>query len=369
MSWKNRILKALIWAFTSDEQEKPLSPLNNFLIISTTGLGDTIWCTPALRALRQTYPDAHISVITSEIGAKVLEHNKHIDEIYILSDSPIFSLFRFFFALKKSKFDVALIFHSSQRTILPFCALLEIPKIVGTAGMHKELDELLTHPLEKKEQHEIARRLEIVEAVGAHVSDYSLDLPVRKEDEDAVNRFLDGHGIPSHIPLIGLHPGAKNTFKQWEPKNFTEVGNRLHHHLGAQIFITGDHAEALLLLEIASKIPGAIPIAGELSIGVLTALIKRMSLFISNDTGPMHMAFAVGTPTIALFGPTDPKLCGPFHVKNVEVISVAKTCAPCLGKECQEPFCLLQIGPERIYDAALKLFYSQKTALTAQLFD
>lgn len=363
MSFKNFLIKALLWVFTPEHFEKPFSSYpNNFLIVSTTGLGDTIWSTPALRSLRQTYPDAHIAILTSEIGAKVLEHNQHIDEIFVLSGSTLFSLFRFYFSLKRRQFDAALIFHSSQRILLPFCALLKIPKIVGTFGMHKDLDSFLTHALEKKHQHEIERRFAIAKAVGTHINDYSLEMVVRKDEEKAVDRFLEGHGIPNHIPLIGLHPGAKNAFKQWTPKNFIEVGNRLHQHLGSQIFITGDHSEALLLLEIASKIPGAIPIAGELPLSVLTALIKRMSIFISNDTGPMHIAFAVGTPTVAIFGPTDPKICGPYYLKNVEVIAVPKTCTPCLKKNCQEPFCLLQIGSEQVYDAALRLFYTKKEA-------
>ncbi|MBS0629530.1 MAG: glycosyltransferase family 9 protein [Verrucomicrobia bacterium] len=353
---KNKLIKAILWALTPKETRPRHDAIpSKFLIVSTTGLGDTLWGTPAIRSLRQSFPESTIAVLTSEIGYEVLQHNKHIDEFFVLNSSTIFSLLRLLPTLKKQQFDAILVFHTSQRAVLPFCALLEAPQIIGTAGINKDLDFLLTKPLKKTYQHEIARRLDIIKQVGAHVADYSLEMMLRKEDEQAAGRFLDTHGIPSHIPLVGLHPGAKNSFKQWPPECFIEVGRRLVQHLGCQILISGDRSEALLLLDIASKIPGAIPIAGELNLSTFTALLKKMSLFITNDTGPMHLAFAAKTPTVALFGPTDPNLCGPFHIQNAITLSVPKTCRPCLGKPCAEPFCLYQIGPDQVYDAALEL--------------
>ncbi len=354
MRWKNFLIKGLLWAF-NPKATRPRSETaaHRFLIVSTTGLGDTLWGTPAIRALRQSFPDSTISVLTSEIGSQVLEHNKHIDELFAINSSPFLSLLRYFPALKKRRFDAVLIFHTSQRLILPFCALLETPRLIGTAGINKDLDFLLTKSLPQKPQHEIARRLDIVKEIGAHVSDYSLEMTTRKEETQAAKLFLEGHGIPEHIPLVGLHPGAKNTFKQWPPTCFIEVGKRLIQHLGCQILVTGDRAEALLILEIASKIPGAIPVAGELNLPTFTALLKKMKVFITNDTGPMHLAFAAKTPTVAIFGPTDPNLCGPFHISNATVLSAPKTCKPCLKKNCIEPFCLLQVGPNAVYEAAL----------------
>ncbi|MDN3507042.1 MAG: glycosyltransferase family 9 protein [Simkaniaceae bacterium] len=354
MTWKNRLIKAILWVFNPEAtRPKHAKDPNRFLIVSTTGLGDTLWSTPAIRALRQSYPDAELSMLTSAVGAAALEHNKHIDELFVLSSTPFFSLIRFFSTLRRRKFDAILVFHTSQRMILPFCALLEAPQIIATAGINKDLDFLLTKALPQKYQHEIDRRLAIVKEVGAHVSDYSLEMPFRKEEEEYVEQFLDGHGIPAHIPLVGIHPGAKDAFKQWPKEHFIEVGKRLTQHLGCQILVTGDRSEALLAFEIASKIPGAIPIAGELGLSAFAALLHKMMVFITNDTGPMHMAFAVEVPTVAIFGPTDPNLCGPFHAKGAKILSAKKTCRPCLKKQCVEPFCLYAIGPNNVYDAAL----------------
>jgi len=356
VKWKNWFIKAFIWALNPEKtRAKHGTNPSSFLIVSTTGLGDTLWGTPAIRTLRQSYPESNIVVLTSEIGFQVLEHNKNIDELYVLSGSTSLALLRLLPKFKKKLFDSVLIFHTSQRLVLPFCALFEAPQMIGTAGINKDLDFLLTKPLKKTYQHEIKRRLDIVKEAGTHISDFALEMVTHKEDDQAVSRFLERHGIPDHIPIIGLHPGAKNTFKQWSQQCFIEVGRRLVQHLGCQILVSGDHSEAMLLLDIASSIPGAIPIAGELNLSTFTALLKKMTVFITNDTGPMHLAFAAKTPTVALFGPTDPKLCGPFHVQNAIAIAVPKTCTPCLKKKCAEPFCLLQIGPDAVYDAALKL--------------
>lgn len=354
MSLKNRLIKALLWLISPEATRAahPKTP-NHFLIVSTTGLGDTLWGTPAIRSLKESFPDASLSVLTSSIGAQVLEHNPNVDELFVLGPSPFFSLLRHLSQLKKRQFDAILFFHTSQRAVLPFCALLEAPQMIGTKGLNKDLDFLLTTALPQKYQHEIERRLDLVRQVGAYVSDYHLELITRKEEDKKVQRFLDGHGIPSHIPIIGLHPGAKNLFKQWPPESFIEVGKKLHQHLGCQIIVSGDQSEAILILEIASQIPGAIPMAGELDISAFTALLKKMMVFITNDTGPMHMAFAAKTPTVAIFGPTDPNLCGPYHVKNVQVLQTPKTCTPCLQKNCIDPFCLLSIGSDAVYDAAL----------------
>lgn len=334
----------------------------SFLIISTTGLGDTLWATPALRSLRNRYPDSAISLLTTELGQELLERNKMIDELFVLEAPLLWSAFRLFPLLRKRQFDAILIFHASQRFILPFAALLDVPRIIGTQGQHKDLDFLLTQALENTPQHEIARRLALVQAVGAPPVAIGLEFPLLKTEEQEAQQFLSRQEIPDHLPLVGLHPGAKNAFKQWPPECFIEVGRRLVQHTGCQIIVSGDADEASLVYEIASQIPGAIPLAGELSVGPLAALIKRYALFITNDTGPMHLAFAVKTPTLAIFGPTDPAFCGPWHTQHAEVIARQKTCTPCLRKKCEQPFCLLQIGPDQVYDRAIGLFFRSAAA-------
>lgn len=309
-----------------------------FLIVSTTGLGDTLWGTPAIRALRKAYPQAYIGVLTSKMGKEVLQNNPHINEFFSFSGN----LIKLFLELKKRKIAKIFIFHTSQRAVLPLCALLGAERIVGTAGINKGLDDLLTDCLPQSKIHEIERRLQIV---GQATNDAAMELfPSEKDRQKAAQ-------IAPHQSMIGIHPGAKDRFKQWAPAHFIELGKRLQKH--GQIVVTGTPAEKELVEMIARAIEGAIPLYEGVSIPTLAAVLERLSLYISNDTGPMHIAAAMKTPTVALFTPTDPALCGPYHASHLKVIQKKPTCFPCLKKKCLDPFCMLQIGPDEVYQTAL----------------
>ncbi len=357
MKFKNKLLKTIVNALRPKSLN--LGKENHFLVLSTTGLGDTLWGTPAIRALRECFPTSYIGVVTSPIGKALLQHNRRIDEIFVAKDPLFPSLFSLYRKLKAKKITHVLSFHTSQRPMLPLASVLGAKEIIGTYGINKGLDFLLTHPLDHAPMHEIQRRLSIVAEVGAHTLDSSMELFLGPEDERAADAFLEELLIPSYLPLIAIHPGAKDGFKQWPPSHFIELGNRLVQNLGCRVIVTGTPAEKALVDSISSRIEGAAS-ATHLPLLATAALIKRMDLMIANDTGPMHLAFAQKTPTIGLFTPTDPNLCGPYFVESALAIAKKPTCTPCLRKSCREPFCLLQIGVQEVYNASLKLFYETK---------
>ena len=115
--------------------------------------------------------------------------------------------------------------------------------------------------------------------------------------------------------------------------------------------MTGSEKEAPLAESIASQISGARSIAGRLPLRSFAALIEKLDLFITNDTGPMHLSFAMETPTVALFSPTDPYLCGPYQCENAVAIKKRRACTPCLKKKCRLPFCMEQISPHEVYES------------------
>lgn len=357
MNWKNRLLQR----FVTTLRPRALNPVNQkkFLILSTTGLGDTLWGTPALRSLRKQFPSSYIAVVTSPIGHEVLLHNRRIDDLFVVKDPVLPHLIRLYRKLRAKNFSHVLSFHVSQRPMLPFGAILGAHEIIGTKGLHKGLDFLLTQALEQKECHEIERRMQIAASAGAHPLDRSMELFISPEDINRADHVLEQLEIPSYLPLIGMHPGAKDKFKQWPPSHYIDLGNRLTQHLGCKILVTGTPAEKSLAEHIASHISGASAITN-LPLRSTAALIKRLDLFITNDTGPMHVAFAMKTPTIAPFCPTNPQLCGPYFAENSLAIAKKITCFPCLSKKCQEPFCMLQIGVDEVYNAAVGLFYKSK---------
>lgn len=326
-----------------------------FLIVSTTGLGDTLWATPAIRALRTGFPSSYIGVLTSRLGASVLKNNPYLDETFVVGDPALPSLLRLFRKIKSRSIDTALIFHVSQRPIIPFCHWVGAHEIIGSKGLCKGLDSLLTKEIPLKHEHEIVRRLGLIKEIGVNAQGLSMEIFLQEEDHQFVQQFLEDQKIPDYLPIVGLHPGAKDLFKQWHPEEFIAVGTRLFEEKGCQIIVTGNEAEKELVCKIASRIPRALAIYGQLNIHQLAALQKRMKLLITNDTGPMHLAAAIGIPMIAMFGPTDPSLCGPIFASSCEIVSLKPPCAPCLKKKCREPFCLLQIGRDRIIQKALSL--------------
>lgn len=357
MNFKNKLIKNTVSLLKPKSLN--LGEEKRFLILSTTGLGDTLWGTPAIRALRECFATSYIGVVTSPIGKALLQHNRRIDEIIVAKDPLARSLFSLYRRLKAKKITHVLNFHTSQRPMLPLAAIIGAKELIGTHGINKGLDFLLTHPVDNVPMHEIQRRLCIVGQVDAHTLDSSMELFLSPEDERIADSFLEELHIPSYLPLIALHPGAKDGFKQWPATHFIELGNRLIQNLGCRIIVTGTPSEKSLVESISSRIEGAFP-ATHLPLLATAALIKRMDMMIANDTGPMHLAFAQKTPTIGLFAPTDPKLCGPYFVESALAIAKRPTCSPCLRKSCREPFCLLQIGVQEVYDAALKLFYETK---------
>lgn len=322
---------------------------SHFLIISTTGVGDTLWATPALKNLKCTFPQSLIVVVTSPLGREVLHNNPYIDRLYVLRDPIFFQLYKLYKELMQYRFGTAIFFHTSQRALLPLASMLGIPSIIGNIGMHKGLDNLLTYAVPRVHyHHEIQRRLALLQPLGVYKKESALEIHLAKEE----------YTLPAKLETdnwIILHPGASHTFKQWPEASYLELGKALTSELQMQIAITGNAHEAALCTRIAGGIPGAISLAGEISLRTFAAFCAKAKLLITNDTGPMHLAFAQNLPTIAIFSPTDPKFCGPYKINHAFPLYARKTCFPCLGKRCRSPFCLLQISASEVIAVAKKM--------------
>ncbi len=338
--WKNYLTQALVH-FLKLFQRRGNN--DHFLIVSTTGLGDTLWATPAIRALREAHPKAYIGCLTSALGAEVLKGNPYLNELLVFRRPS--SLLKLYLQLRKRKIGTVFLFHTSQRALLPLCSVIGAEKIVGTAGLQKGLDALLTKALQWDGSHEIERRLDLVRESGAYRQNYDLDFVIENSDRQAAKKLL-----PVGV-VIGLHPGAKDKFKQWLPSNFVKVARALKEETGCSILITGTPNEKNLVESICKEIGEATPFIHPLK--TMAAALERLTLFITNDTGPLHLALAMKTPTIALFAPTNQRICGPYHNASAVVIQKDPTCFPCLKKKCHDPFCMRQIGPDEVIKTAL----------------
>ena len=336
---------------------------SRFLILSATGVGDTLWGTPAIRALRETYPQSFIGVLTSPAGFEILKRDPNIDDFFVFRRGAggIISLPGMLKKLRMKKFEVAFIFHSSDRILWPLCYLAGPSERIGMKKANKGLDFLLTRCLPNpQDDHGILKRLNLVGEMGVRRDPGKICIYLDSQDRQMADRFLEAHGIDPRSPLIGLHPGAQKPFKCWPARNFVAVGNNLGRKFGSRVIITGDEQERGLAEEVASRVKNAVSAAGKLSLRGTAALIEKMQVFITNDTGPMHVASALKIPTVALFSPTDPAICGPYLDGRSIVIQKPKTCSPCLGKSCEYPICMDQITPEEVIEAAERILESEK---------
>jgi ADP-heptose:LPS heptosyltransferase len=318
---------------------------NQILVVSTTALGDTLWATPAIENIRKSYPHCYLAVLTSPIGMQVLKHNPHIDKFFCLKEPLSRHFFSLWKQLYKEKFDTILLFHASQRLTLPLCALLGASRIIGTAGINKGLDVLLTEPLPNKAQHEIVRRNKIAERIGAVPSIQTLSFYLQLQEHLPLR---------SPGPWIAIHPGSKDAFKRWPAEKFIELGKKLKENIACEILITGTQDERKLMQEVAAGIPGAHIDLPNRSLRGFGALLHQMDLLISNDTGPVHLACALNIPVVAIYASTHPALCGPHKAPYATIVSRRTSCSPCLKRKCSQPFCFLQIGVDEVFEAVKK---------------
>lgn len=314
--------------------------------MATTALGDTLWTTPAIENIKTQYPHCYLGVLTSPIGMQVLENNPHIDKLFELKEPLSKHFFKLRKELYKEQFDTVLLMHASQRLTLPLCTLIGASRIVGTSGINKGLDSLLTHPTPNHFQHEITRRLEIASCIGVRPSIETLSFYLKNDEV-----------LPPRKPgfWIALHPGSKDAFKRWAKENFIALGKRLKETYKCEILITGSKNERPLMEAVATGIPGAHLDASNRSLREFAALLNQMDLLISNDTGPVHLACALKRPVIGIYASTDPAVCGPFKAEKATVVSRRNACDPCLKRKCRLPFCFMQIGPEEVLEATKKL--------------
>lgn len=334
-------------------ERSEIRPPNRFLIVSTTGIGDTLWGTPAIRALKEAYPKGFVGVLTTEIGAELLRGNPYIDRFFIFRRGfRFFPLLKLLKELRQARFDIAFIFHASDRIIWPLIFFTGAFQIIGVIGQNKGLDFILTKAIEQEDVHGVEMRFKLLREVGVFCSTvHQPEIYISEEERGKTTKILRDIRLDDGF-LIGLHPGAQKSYKCWSAERFIETGRRLVELMGCRLIVTGNRKEQKLCDDIASRITGAVSIAGRTTLRETASIVEKMRLFVTNDTGPMHIAFALGTPTIALFGPTNPELCGPYNAKDVVIVKKPPICDPCIGKKCLKPACMEQITVEEVMEKA-----------------
>jgi ADP-heptose:LPS heptosyltransferase len=360
----------------------PLDPgwraARRVLAVRLDNLGDVLVTTPAIRAIRESLPEAEITLLASPAGAQAGRLNPDVDDV-IVYRAPWMDPWRelphdsareqrIIAQVRARRFDAAVIFASFRQSPLPaayLCYLADIPLRLAASidGPGSLLTTRHRHP--ERVMHEVARGLDLVGAVGLAVADDRLVLRVPEEARTNLAEKMERsdalHFEPQppnlRTPLVVVHPGCTMPARTYPWEQFAAAADLVIERTGAAVALTGATHERELVARVSGRMrrPAA-PLAGELSFPEFCALVERADLVITNNTGPMHMAAALGTPVVALFALTNPpEVWGPWRVPH-RLLYHDVPCRLCYSRVCPVGHdCLRRVTPAMVAEAAVEL--------------
>jgi len=349
----------------------------NILIRGTNWIGDAVMTLPAVAAIRNTFPNARISILVKPWVAEIYHLCNAVDEVIPFQSpgvhSGIAGKIRLAKELKAKSFDMAILLQNAIEAAI-ISRLAGIPVRAGYNSDGRGL--LLTHSVQRTEAirkvRQIEYYLEMVKALGCQSAEANVHLKPGKEYEIVSERLCDQHGISGDTFLIGIAPGAAyGPAKRWFPERFAAVANRLIDDFSAQAILFGSSEDRKSTDAVQHNVSHKlINLAGKTNLKEAIAVIARCNLFISNDSGLMHVAGALNIPTVAIFGSTNPLTTSPVGDKSI-VIYKGASCSPCLKETCPTDFrCMEMISAEEVYETAITLLtssqHSKETNITSR---
>ncbi len=333
--------------------------IRKIAVVRALQLGDLLVAVPALRALRSAFPAAEVTLIGLPWAASFAQrYSRYIDRFVTFPGWP--GIVEAGFDERRTRefleeqraygYHLALQLHGSGRSSNAFVQALGARLNAGYYEGARPGGFAVAAPY-PGHLPEVLRSLELVKLLSAtHVS-ASLEFPLTRADRAEAARLLAE--LPSGDgPVIGLHPGARSPARRWPAERFAAVGDACALRFAARIVLTGGPDEQATVEAVAERmLHRPLLLAGRTSLGCLAAVIASLDLFVSNDTGPAHLAEAVGTPSVTLFGPADPVRWAPLDPARHPVVRLPVGCNPCGFWECPiDHRCLRWIRPERVVD-------------------
>jgi lipopolysaccharide heptosyltransferase II len=345
-------------------------PPKNILAIKIVGIGDTVLMLTSLARLRRRFPDTRISVLVTPLSAGIIARQQAVDDVIVYDlfgkDRGLFGLLALIRTLRRRGFDCVLDFEQHFNATALLSYLSGAPRRIGFYYGGGPRKRLFTDPvfLEPR-RHMVDSFVRLLEPLGIEPGPVETleRIFVGPDDEEAARDWLRARKIGEGDSLFGIHAGSgpRAPRRRWPPERFAEIVRRLTEQHKAHVILTGSAQERELNEEIIRLAGGgaAHSTAGDLSIIQTAAVISKCSAFLSNDTGPMHIAAAAGVPTVGLFGPDLPCRYRPIGKGNV-AIHKNPPCAPCVNiykgqvRDCDDPVCIKQIDVEEVWNEMLR---------------
>jgi lipopolysaccharide heptosyltransferase I len=343
------------------------NPPQRILLIKPSALGDIVHTLPVLNLLRRRWPAARISWLIGSAFADLVRGHPQLDELITFdrkrfargwhSPRAVVELITFLRSLGKQQFDLVIDLQGLLRSGT-LTALTRAPVRVGFSNARELAHLFYTHhvPVHTMEQHAIERYLNVTEALGCGRGPVEFHFHSNEHDRARVGGLLDG--IDRFAVLL---PGTNWMTKRWPAENFAALVRPLREQFGMTTVIAGGPDVA----EIASRIDGAVNLVGKTNLRELVVLLERASLVIANDSGPMHIAAALGKPLVTMFGPTNPIRTGPYQRLD-SVVRVDIPCSPCYSRKCSHVSCMRWIGVEHVIGRATSQMTNDQTRMTKE---
>lgn len=335
----------------------------NILIIKLRYLGDVLLATPVLQTLRERAPTARLTMAVNAGTEPVVRWNPHLDDIIVVDRDGIGAQIELLRALRKRNFDCVIDLTDGDRSAILTWAT-GAPVRVGINEEHRWRGLVYTVIARRRPEshHRMEQQLDVLRTLGMEPNLQSPLLRISERDEqEAADLLRDIEGstnVPAPTrPLVMLQPGARYWFKAWPQERFAALADLLAERLDCRVLIGGDPRERDLAEAIRARARSApAVVAGRTSVLQHAALLKQCALFVGNDNGPMHMAATLGTPVVALFGPSDPAEWGPRGAYSA-VLYKGLDCRRCFHPTCDrgEQSCMRQITVDDVFAAAERL--------------
>jgi heptosyltransferase I len=342
----------------------------NILIVKLSAIGDVIHTLPALNAIRKHYPDASITWLVEEDAAPLVQGHKALDRVLISKRKRWLKALRslsflntvqeicgFIKALRDTRYDMVFDFQALLKSGILIALARGRRKIGFGKGLeHMEHSYIFLNervPAVDMEIHALLRGMMLLNAVGIPTNEVEYELPMSDHDRKKIDELMKQHGINGVKSFIAINPVAKWETKLWPNEKFARLADTMIDEYDAEIIFTGGPEDRSIIQDIMSAMKGrAFNLAGHTTLKMLAALYEKAVLVISTDTGPMHLAAAVGTPVVAIFGPTAPWRTGPYGSGH-KVVRVDQECSPCFKRKCDTIQCMHQISINRVMDAVV----------------
>lgn len=336
----------------------------NILIVKLSAVGDVVHTLPSLSALREAYPAAHITWVVEEGAADLLRDHPDCDRVLVsFRKRWVKGLLRgwnrrealgevrsFLAVLRDRRYDLAIDFHGLFKSAV-IIGWSRADRKLGYRSM-QEMSRLFYNETipEDMSKHAVLRYLDFVEHLGVAPHEPRFTMALGEPEQKRVAGLLKQHGIGEGDSFVAMSPVAFWETKLWDNDRFARLGDRIIGELKLPVVFTGapggGHVERIR----AAMNADSVDLEGKTSLRELACLYRRAALVVTTDSGPMHIAAAVGTPTVALFGPTDPARTGPFGAGH-RVIRRNIACSPCFLKHCAGRECMMDITVDDVFEA------------------